>query len=920
MLIQFIDKLIGSSTNWGDSASLYDDGNALNLFIHMEFCNYKPLTAFLIENQTFEGRDPELRRIFDNLSRGLEAIHRENIIHRDLKPANVICAKSFYTGHMHYKIADFGLSLNQGYNEPNLVLLGGEESLENLGLLDNPTFKGTLSYRSPEMMEQVESYTEKTDVFSLGLIFLELLCPQLLDREKKIELFTKLQLGIIKSDNIPTECLPAGIGYQNEINIIKRMLQMDPTQRPSATEICTAVKQPINFGIVTPTKHFVGRDAELEKIRSIFTESYKVLITSESPGMGKTELAAQFLQEYRQNRKINLIWISTRTSASQSLSSTIEELASELDVSTRFTSPIPLNRETSHIFNDICLAIVNNYGSFETLFVVDSVQDQDWILRVLHHHKIPSIYIIDSEYNVTQPTESIVEVAPFSDVEAKRYLSFFIGTSFSEYEVGVICSVTENHIAAISQVAKILSSLKPEEQQPQNIAFIQKIPEQFKEILRQFRDEPENEWSDVEYHHAASIALTIKFLTGDHLADIPVKTAVLVLQILKYVDNTGTNLNTIQKLCSGIAGSSESEIDSALRTLSELDLVALPDGFVETPKKITYDVLCIDEILSNFEQNEIIIGMQILRELAKSTPTSIMDSQFFWMMTPYKNKEMVEEFADSILSNIQQQNNAHLHQISKHCLDYNYSIFKQTLGEDDKRTLQLEFELAKSYGNLEETALEFEAYCALKEKCQNVFQDPHEEFLLQINTAMGNNLGRCGKLAEALQTFQDNLDLLQTCDETTRDIRAVIATKNHIASVLMQLERYDEAEQILHEVLIWRSQNLGEIHFVTLKTKGDLATLYLFQDKYAMARDKFEEVVAQEMEAYGHETATLEDMLDHKRSLALCYIALGERPKAQAIFRESYQTHKNALGDDHPTTKKAKQFLDTLNEAGVNVS
>ena len=74
-----------------------------------------------------------------------------NVIHRDLKPSNIL-----YNSSGEIKICDFGVS-------GNLV-----DSIAN-------TFVGTMCYMSPERIVGGE-YSTKADVWSLGIVMIELLC------------------------------------------------------------------------------------------------------------------------------------------------------------------------------------------------------------------------------------------------------------------------------------------------------------------------------------------------------------------------------------------------------------------------------------------------------------------------------------------------------------------------------------------------------------------------------------------------------------------------------------------------------------------------------------------------------------------------------------------------------------------------
>ncbi len=85
---------------------------------------------------------------------GLNYLHRQmHQVHRDLKPANVLVSKAGAV-----KISDFGIS----------------SQLENTAALCS-TFIGSACYMSPERLTN-ETYSYSADIWSFGLIMLELAC------------------------------------------------------------------------------------------------------------------------------------------------------------------------------------------------------------------------------------------------------------------------------------------------------------------------------------------------------------------------------------------------------------------------------------------------------------------------------------------------------------------------------------------------------------------------------------------------------------------------------------------------------------------------------------------------------------------------------------------------------------------------
>ncbi|XP_059285354.1 serine/threonine-protein kinase EDR1 isoform X1 [Lycium ferocissimum] len=90
-------------------------------------------------------------KMLRDICRGLMCIHRMKIVHRDLKSANCLVNK-----HWSIKICDFGLSRIMT-DEP----------------MKDTTSAGTPEWMAPELIRN-ESFTEKCDIFSLGVIMWEL--------------------------------------------------------------------------------------------------------------------------------------------------------------------------------------------------------------------------------------------------------------------------------------------------------------------------------------------------------------------------------------------------------------------------------------------------------------------------------------------------------------------------------------------------------------------------------------------------------------------------------------------------------------------------------------------------------------------------------------------------------------------------
>ena len=86
---------------------------------------------------------------------GLKYLHDQRILHRDLKPQNIML-----TADRHVKIVDFGFTKHLGQNQLAMSVVG------------------TPLYMSPELCQKC-GYDDRSDVWSLGCIFYELMSLRL---------------------------------------------------------------------------------------------------------------------------------------------------------------------------------------------------------------------------------------------------------------------------------------------------------------------------------------------------------------------------------------------------------------------------------------------------------------------------------------------------------------------------------------------------------------------------------------------------------------------------------------------------------------------------------------------------------------------------------------------------------------------
>ena len=104
----------------------------------------------------------EALAIVPQICDALQFAHDEGIVHRDIKPENILVDK-----RGRVKIADFGLAKLSGREPGDLSLTGTQQVM------------GTLRYMAPEQMLGSREVDHRADIYSLGVVFYELLTGEL---------------------------------------------------------------------------------------------------------------------------------------------------------------------------------------------------------------------------------------------------------------------------------------------------------------------------------------------------------------------------------------------------------------------------------------------------------------------------------------------------------------------------------------------------------------------------------------------------------------------------------------------------------------------------------------------------------------------------------------------------------------------
>ena len=193
----------------------------------------------------------EIDRVFRHIVCGLHYIHEHGMIHRDLKPMNIFMQAEDDKDVLTAKIGDFGLvsdinsrnpnnsgsshSSNSDNDESFVSLPKSKSSTSKVSLFNQSNGSslhtkgvGTVTYASPEQLLQ-HDYTQRSDIYSLGIVAFELYYPMQTQMER-----TRVLADLKNHHRFPESFLR----YQpKEAALIWACIARDPQMRPLTGEI-----------------------------------------------------------------------------------------------------------------------------------------------------------------------------------------------------------------------------------------------------------------------------------------------------------------------------------------------------------------------------------------------------------------------------------------------------------------------------------------------------------------------------------------------------------------------------------------------------------------------------------------------------------------------------------------------------------
>lgn len=175
-------------------------------YMLFEYVNGGQMLDYIISHGRL--KEKQARKFGRQIASALDYCHRNSIVHRDLKIENILIST-----RGDIKIIDFGLS----------NLFSPRSHLK--------TFCGSLYFAAPELLQARQYTGPEVDVWSFGIVLYVLVCGKVpFDDQSMPQLHAKIKKGFVEYPPwLTPECR----------NLISRMLNTDPQQRATLSEIMT---------------------------------------------------------------------------------------------------------------------------------------------------------------------------------------------------------------------------------------------------------------------------------------------------------------------------------------------------------------------------------------------------------------------------------------------------------------------------------------------------------------------------------------------------------------------------------------------------------------------------------------------------------------------------------------------------------
>ncbi|MFT5385102.1 MAG: tetratricopeptide (TPR) repeat protein [Saprospiraceae bacterium] len=648
----------------------------------------------------------------------------------------------------------------------------------------------------------------------------------------------------------------------------------------------------------------IGREVQLEAIKTAFNEKKEIILVNGLGGIGKTTVALEYA--WQQNNFDHVAWLEITDKIPDAfINSTllknslkVNELLSQVPPTQLSTQGFELILDAMNQLPGDNLLILDNANNHDELMAqMEYLQSLHWKIlftsRIDSHllegdlHSISidelslpdAVLLFKEHFDVEAAQQSLVE-ALVKNLHHHTLLIEMVARAAKQQKIALpdLAEMVQEafiHHEKLNEEAIRTGKYAGGKGMPKIdriTLYIQKffqeiteLTEREKQYLRYFCLLPSNDYTKEELIDFFQVEEETNRNFNDVLS------ALIKKGLLSYKDTEEKNTYKLHALVQ----------DVAVRDLK-------PDAEnCEIVIKTFIDKLRIDQAKDNpvDKFKWIPFGERIV-ELIKSLTYGEIIELFHWLAFNYMNTGQYQK--------------------SKDLLEPSHSIVEQHFGDTHARTAVFQNDLGWTYnllGKYNEASLQLGK--ALDSDIKEYGENHAGVAITRSNLGVVYlSLGKYGKaqglLTKALTSDQENFGVKHP---------KVATRQSNLAMVYRELGEYEKAGDLMEKALASDLENFGTTHPKVAIRQSNLALVYQQLKDYGKARELYESALASDLENFG---AKHPNIASYQFNLGVLYFYMDEKTTAKDYFQKAYDLSKELLGDSHPHTKAAKEWLDKV--------
>ncbi|WP_341814031.1 tetratricopeptide repeat protein [Wolbachia endosymbiont (group B) of Dendrolimus pini] len=669
------------------------------------------------------------------------------------------------------------------------------------------------------------------------------------------------------------------------------------------------VRKPIWFNVKKPVILFAGRREELIDLHNkIQRSSEKVTVISQITsisglgGIGKTELARQYVQEYSKDCYDNVIWINAESEIA--LIESFTRLAKNklrIDI-----------KDENGKEKDIKALIEEVYEFFsnsKSLFIFDDAEESNYLNKFLPiHDSLPGSnrpYILITSHN--REWERGIEVINLNELKSEEAIEFVkkgfsIEDESQNEKIKALVEKLQHFPLAIQQAISYIED--------QRVTRKFDIDDYLKEYEKKAKDLLNYEgFRGIDNNYAKTTFTTWKIIT-DKIASNE-KHGNLALRILDVISYLAPD-NISREFFLDLTGNNEEELRSAVRLLikysmvngeqeqgvlsihklvQEVTKIALEEeGKSEEVMKETFELLRASFPYGSDKLEDYLKKRELLPHLEAFL--SRIDS---WLKKNPQDKEKIEkDYLENLLTWMSDGYfNLGNPKREKELLERVLPILEKHYGEEHLKVARTLVNLSINYVALGD----HQKAKRLIERGLKIERKHHGENHFGVAKVLVN----LSVTYQALGDYEEAKELLE---------RALPILKKHygedhfeVARALVSLNitytalgDYEKAKELLERALPILKKHYGEDHFEVARALADLSNAYEALGDYEKAKDLLEKALPVLEHYYGAEHFKVGIMLE---DLGMYYLMLGDYEKAKELLEKALSVLEKCYGSEH---------------------